>query len=124
MARKKRERAWEKVDRSYRGDNSRVLDFVRTSLICETVADAKRALEFVMLRATVFTIKNRLDPAYDGEDTGGYRDINMQLSFEAPTGTPYAGFVLELQIILASFLTIKSDEGHKRYVTCRNLRGD
>ena len=72
----------------------------------------------------VFIIKNRYDLELDSRATAGYRDINMQLSFEELHGTPYDGYVFELQIILQSYLGIKSDEGHKRYITCRNLRGD
>lgn len=121
---KKWERVLEKVQRSYQGDVTRVLDFVRSSLIVDTVAEAKKALEFALDQAKVHALKNRYDPSYDGKVTAGYRDINLQLSFPEMEGTGFSGYIFELQIILATFLEVKSDEGHKRYILCRNLRGD
>ena len=68
--------------------------------------------------------RNRLDPGYSGDATGGYRDLNLQLTFPELKGTLFTGFIFELQITLSKFLQLKSAEGHKRYVVCRNLRGD
>jgi len=121
---KKLQRVQEKAERSYNGNFSRVLDFVRSCLVATTVSQTTRAVNFVLMCAIVHTIKNRYDPDYDGEATGGYRDINLQLSFRELDGTPFEGYVFELQIILSLFLEVKSDEGHRRYVLCRNLRGD
>ena len=122
---KKHSRVFEKIDRSYNGDASRVLDFVRASLVATSVREARSALEFVMERAVVKSIKNRLDSDYDGKDTAGYRDVNLQLTFaEVEKSSVYKGFVFELQIILQKFIDIKSDHGHRLYVQCRNLRGD
>jgi len=117
-------RACEKANRSYKGNFLKVLDFVRASLVTETVADAVRVLRFVVDNASVHTIKNRYSLKYDAKSTGGYRDLNLQLTFKQLEGTPFEGFVVELQIILAEFLKVKSDEGHRRYIACRNLRGD
>lgn len=126
---KKLDRVLQKTERSYSGDHLRVLDFVRSTVIVDTAAEAKHVLEFVMKQVTVHTIKNRYNPDYSGEETAGYRDINMQLSFEdmkgrIEDGERLDGFVFELQIIMSGFLAIKSNEGHKRYILCRNLRGD
>ena len=101
-----------------------MLDFVRSTLVVENVQQAIQALHFVLANGVVHTVKNRYDPAYDGMATAGYRDINMQISFAELDGTPFSGYVFELQIIIASFLEVKSDDGHKRYILCRNLRGD
>lgn len=75
-------------------------------------------------QAQVFAVKNRYDLDYDGVATAGYRDVNLQLSFDETKGTSFEGYVFELQIILRKFLDIKSDEGHRRYIACRNLRGN
>jgi len=121
---KKKERVQEKVDRSYGGDIARVLDFVRSTIIVNTASQAKQVLDFVLEHAVVYAIKNRYDPDYDGEATGGYRDINLQLSFRELEGSDFEGYVFELQIILAAFLEVKSDDGHRKYILCRNMRGD
>ena len=117
-------RVIEKTGRSYKDDVSRVLDFVRSTLVTRSVAETRRVLEFVMNNATVRTAKNRYDPGYNGVSTAGYRDVNIQLQFDEFNGALFEGFVFELQIILAEFFALKSGDGHKRYVTCRNLRGD
>ena len=114
----------EKVERAYKGHVDMVLDVVRSSLIVETARQAKEALELLQERAVVHLVKNRYDLSYDGSATAGYRDINMQISFKELEDTPFCSMVFELQIIFASFLEIKSDEGHARYIYCRNLRGD
>lgn len=105
---------------------------MRSTIIVDTVAEAKHVLQFIMKQVSVHTLKNRYEPDYNGEMTAGYRDINMQLSFEDMKGRIESGesserldgFVFELQIIMSGFLAIKSNEGHKRYILCRNLRGD
>ena len=112
------------MERSYRGDGSRLLDIVRSSIVVATVTEAKAVLQLVLSKAKVHMIKNRLDPSYDGKETGGYRDINVQLSLLELTGTPFESLVFELQIILQGILAVKTNEGHKRYITCRDLRGD
>ena len=121
---KKPGRALEKAERSYHGDISRVLDFVRSSIAVDNIVQAMDVIKLVTARATVRTIKNRYDPRYDATATAGYRDINLQLSFPQLQGTDLAEYIFELQIIIATFLEVKSDEGHQRYVECRNIRGD
>ena len=121
---KTQRRALQKVERSYKGDASRVLDFVRASVVVDTMAEVKRVLELVLSQAMVHKIKNRYETCFDGGATGGYRDLNLQISFKELQGTVFEGFVFELQIILAAILKVKSNDGHRRYIHCRNLRGD
>ena len=121
---KKRGRAFEKMDRSYGGDCSRLLDLTRSSLVVSTISEARITFEFVISQVLLLQVKNRYDPSYSGHATAGYRDLNLQITFPEMAGTPFAGFIVELQIILAEYLEIKSAEGHRRYVVCRNLRGD
>jgi len=117
-------RLMEKISRSYRGRPELVTDIVRSTIICETVEDLQRVLAFVMENADIYSIKNRFDMSYNGDLTGGYRDLNVQLSFPELEGTDFDGFVFELQIHLKDIFRQKSDEGHKRYVNLRNLKGD
>jgi len=121
---KKRDRVKEKIERSYQGDGSRVLDFVRGCIITTSAAETKMACEFVMSQVIPWTVKNRYDPDYNASKIWGYRDINMQLSFDELEDTPFAGFVFELQIIHEGYLKIKSDGQHSQYILCRNLCGD
>jgi len=120
---KSEKRATEKLLRSYAGRAERVLDFVRSTLIVNSINEATLVLKFVLDEVDVTVVKNRFDPAYDGKETFGYRDINMQLSFPEFRDTPWHGYILELQIHLKDILAIKSDEGHKKYIQVRNLSG-
>jgi hypothetical protein len=121
---KKRGRVLEKIERSYGGAVQRVLDLVRATIVVKTVSEAKAVLELVLRDASVYVVKCRYDLEYDGKDTNGYRDINLQLSFAELSGTRFENFVFELQIILDAFFSIKSEGQHERYIECRNLRGN
>jgi len=118
------QRTMEKIVRAYKGKVPLVLDIVRSTVVTETVKEALDVLEVVLANSIVHVIKNRFDIDYDGSDTAGYRDINLQLSFPETNGSEFEGFVFELQIHLRPILDLKNDEGHKRYIKVRNLRGD
>merc|ERR1712023_305095 len=112
-----------KIDTSCQGDASRILDLVRASLVCNSIKEAVLALEYVMENSRVLTINNRFDLDCDASDTGGYRDVNVKLTFDIMEGTDFEGFIFECRIALASFLSIQSAEGHARSIRCRNLLG-
>jgi hypothetical protein len=116
------DRAKEKVERSYKGDATRVLDLVRSTIVVKNTAELQKALQFVLTQATVHLIKNRYDLGYNAEPTG-YRDINVQLSFEVLQGSRLADFVFELQMMLKPFASIKENFHHKRYVLARDTAG-
>jgi len=122
--RKSHVRAREKILRSYKGKPECVLDFVRSCIIVERVADIQRVLMFVLDEAKVHVIKNRFDPSFDGEETFGYRDVNMQLTLPELEGTPCAGHVMEIQIHLRAIAALKTADGHKKYVHYRNTTGN
>merc|ERR1712232_832099 len=111
------------VIRSYNGNGARVLDLVRSTIVADRISEVRQVLEMVSSEASVHLIKNRFDSNADAKDTFGYRDVNVQLSFEQLEHTSWAGFVFELQIQLKSILNIKSAEGHRAYIRCRNLSG-
>merc|ERR1712187_277900 len=120
MGMKSVRRLMEKISRSYQGHPERVTDIVRSTIVCEAVEDVRRVLQFALENAHIHIIKNRFDLNYSGDDTGGYRDLNVQLSFPELKGTAFDGFVFELQIHLEDILQRKHAEGHKRYVALRN----
>lgn len=120
---KSKHRATEKLLRSYAGHAERVLDYVRSTLIVNSISEANAVLQFVLAETVVFVVKNRFDPIYDGLETFGYRDINMQLTFPEFEGTPWDGYIIELQIHLKQILDIKSDDGHTKYIEVRNMSG-
>merc|ERR1712113_283958 len=80
---KSRTRAIEKIARSYAGDACRVTDFVRSTITANTVDQLARFMKFLVSSPSVriHTVNNRFDTSYDSSQTGGYRDINMKLSF-------------------------------------------
>jgi hypothetical protein len=118
------QRTLEKIYRSYFGKVPPILDLVRSSIVVDTVDGARQVLELVLHDAEVYTIKNRFDLDYDGRDTAGYRDMNLQIGFSEMSETDFEGFVLELQIHLRPVIEMKTDFGHRRYIALRNLRGD
>merc|ERR1712039_352540 len=77
---KSKKRAVEKLLRSYAGKAERVLDYVRSTIIVDCINEVEMVLRFVLDEVHVSIIKNRFDLAYDGVDTFGYRDVNLQLT--------------------------------------------
>jgi hypothetical protein len=61
-----------------------------------------------------------------GDNATGYRDvaINLRIRSERARRLSLDWHVAEVQLLLLSFQAIKSDHGHTRYVTWRNLRGE
>ena len=90
----------------------------------DTIDEALEILQLVLADAIVYIIKNRMDIDYNGHETAGYRDVNLQIGFPETDGTVFEGFVFELQIHLKAVIDMKTDFGHKRYIALRNLRGD
>lgn len=117
-------RAMEKLQRSYQGNVARLLDLARSTIIVKTIDDVLTVAKLISLQARVHFVKNRFDPAYDGEDTGGYRDLNMQISLSELEGTLFEGHIFEMQIHLDAIAKIKHEDGHALYTRMRNLRCD
>ena len=74
----------------------------------------------------VIRIKNRLDPTHSSLETGGYRDvlINFTIDTAEAKNLGVSGHVCELQLILVKFYELKTEDGHGRYITYRNLRAE
>ena len=60
------------------------------------------------------------------DNATGYRDvaINLRVRSERARQLSLDWHVAEVQLLLISFQQIKSDHGHSRYVTWRNMRGE
>jgi len=71
-------------------------------------------------------MKNSLDPQCDASSSGGYRSvcINIRVTSEEAVRLGCDTHVCEVQLILRSVFTVKSDSGHQRYVKFRNMRAE
>ena len=70
---------------------------------------------------------NRLEPGYDARlNSAGYRDVslNIRIVNETTMGMGIETHVCEVQLLLKAFAMLKNDDGHARYVTWRNTRGE
>mmetsp|Transcript_11590 Transcript_11590/g.24890 ORF Transcript_11590/g.24890 Transcript_11590/m.24890 type:complete len:200 (-) Transcript_11590:25-624(-) len=121
-------RSVEKVVRSYSQDVSRLLDLCRQAIVFDSAADICACIKAVRedSDALVVRVTNKLDPAFDAVSYGGYRDVAVNLRLTTPAAVTLGldSHVCELQLLLSPFAKFKSEEGHKRYVTLRNLKGE
>ena len=101
---------------------------VRQQLIFDSVADLSVCLDMIAKDADVriVRIKNRLSTTYDPAHTAGYRDVslNIRIVTEEAQSLGLSGHVCELQLILKEFFLLRSDDGHGRFVSFRNLRAE
>ena len=125
---KRRERAIEKLYRSYSGDARQVLDLVRAGITFDRVEDLVRCLRIVRRdpRVVILQVKNRLSTSFDGRLSAGYRNVALNLALvEVDTmklGVDY--HVAELQLGLRMMDDLKNEEGHANYVRFRNARAE
>jgi hypothetical protein len=121
-------RAVEKVVRSYGLDVSRLVDVCRQAIVFEELAGIAECLRAIASDpdVAILRVKNRLDPAYDAAASGGYRDLNLNVRFTSAAAVRLGveTHVCEVQLMLRGIAELKSDEGHRHYVECRNLRAD
>ena len=123
---KNQARALEKMSRAYSYDASRLVDVVRQCIVFEHLTDLVTCVRSI-LRDTdvqVMRIKNRFNA--DGAGTGGYRDVNVSVVIckEESMRLGTSAHVCEVQLLLSEIYSLKSDEGHKRYVVYRNQRAE
>jgi hypothetical protein len=125
---KSADRAIEKIIRSYGHEVSRLVDVCRQTIVFETLQDV-----FICLSAMVadpdidlLRIKNRYDTKYDSSLSGGYRDVNINLRFRSHLALLLGveTHVCEVQLVLLCVAALKNEEGHRNYVTYRNLRAE
>jgi len=121
-------RAVEKLVRAYKGDESRLLDLCRQSIIFDTIEEVTQCLQNIENdpEVVVVRVKNRYTRDYDGKETAGYRDVslNLRIDNEVTRGLGVETHVCELKLLLTSYANLVSDRGHKQYVMWRNMRGE
>eukprot|EP00961_Rhodomonas_salina_P278405 3761757-Rhodomonas_salina.2 len=121
------ERAIEKAVRTYHSDVSYLVDIVRQSIVFASVQDLMSALEDISAdeEVRIVRVKNRMDPSYDSWSSAGYRDvsINLRISTAETRRLGVENHVMEIQLVLHEFASLRHDAGHARYVTWRNERG-
>lgn len=122
------ERAIEKVTRVYQEEPSRLLDVCRQMLVFAELGHLKACLQAIEHdeEILVLRVKNRLDPGYDGSQTGGFRNLSVNLQIVSPEALALGleGHVCELQLVMDNFARAMSEDGHRRYVLFRNARGE
>jgi len=110
-----------------REDVSRLLDVCRQSIVFENVKDLIACVHLIQAdpEVTIVRVKNRLDPSYNSYASAGYRDLalNMRICNEHSSHIAVDAHVCEVQLLLKEVARIKNEDGHKRYIHFRNMRG-
>ena len=90
---------------------SRLLDLCRQCIVFDCVRDLFDCLRAIEADPEVLLlrIKNRMDPAYDAQQSGGYRDVSLNLRIVSALTSSYAvdAHVCEVQLILRQFAEVK-----------------
>jgi len=119
-------RALEKLLRVYENDPSRLLDISRYCLVFENMSNLTNCLGLIITddNVRVERLKNRMSPDFDTSETGGYRDvcINLKVVNKVAQSLGAELAICEVQLLLESFAHLKTAEGHQRYVHVRNSR--
>eukprot|EP00929_Paragymnodinium_shiwhaense_P008864 TRINITY_DN112836_c0_g1_i1.p1 TRINITY_DN112836_c0_g1~~TRINITY_DN112836_c0_g1_i1.p1 ORF type:complete len:650 (+),score=65.75 TRINITY_DN112836_c0_g1_i1:131-2080(+) len=125
---KQAERAIEKVWRTYDGNCQKLLDLVRCSIVCDHLDVALTVVNRIREdpAACLLRIKNRFDPHYDSADSGGYRNLSLNIMLvDLHTRRAWVDrHICEVQIVLSSMHERKSERGHRRYVQFRDRRAE
>eukprot|EP00929_Paragymnodinium_shiwhaense_P074167 TRINITY_DN37933_c0_g1_i1.p1 TRINITY_DN37933_c0_g1~~TRINITY_DN37933_c0_g1_i1.p1 ORF type:complete len:641 (-),score=105.01 TRINITY_DN37933_c0_g1_i1:160-2082(-) len=125
---KRTTRAIEKMFRSYRGDPSKLLDLVRSSIVCDTVEEVLDIFKRITTdpSAGIVRMKNRFNPHYDSSESGGYRNLALNIvimdSFTERTCCDM--HICELQIQLQDIDKLRVHGGHRRFTDFRNMRAE
>lgn len=125
---KRRDRAIQKLYRSYDGDATCLIDLVRTGITFDRLEDLVACLASIRKdpRVAILQVKNRLSPSFDDRQSAGYRNVALNLVLVDPE-TMRLGVdhhVVEVQLGLKVMDDLKNDEGHANYVRFRNARAE
>eukprot|EP00285_Hemiselmis_virescens_P004899 CAMPEP_0173413846 /NCGR_PEP_ID=MMETSP1356-20130122/83005_1 /TAXON_ID=77927 ORGANISM="Hemiselmis virescens, Strain PCC157" /NCGR_SAMPLE_ID=MMETSP1356 /ASSEMBLY_ACC=CAM_ASM_000847 /LENGTH=234 /DNA_ID=CAMNT_0014375939 /DNA_START=67 /DNA_END=771 /DNA_ORIENTATION=+ len=124
---KRQNRAIEKLLRSYGMFPSRLLDISRNFLVFKDIKDLAKCFDIIAAdeNVQINRVKNRMSASYNSSESGGYRDVCINLSV-VNKEAEFLGcelHICEIQLLLEEFAQIKTADGHKRYVQARNSRG-
>ena len=121
---KRRNRAIEKLFRSYGGDAGLVIDLVRAGVTFRTIEDMTTCFERICEDddVAILQVKNRLRSSYDGRESAGYRNVALSLIYVDDTTMRLGvdAHICELQLGLEAIDALKNEDGHKNYVRWRN----
>jgi len=106
---KGRERAKEKIETDYLGENARITDLARSSIEFDNPNQIKEAMRMLSERAEVVRLKDRF-----AEPADGYRDVMMNLRMPN-------GHIVEIQLHLKAILAVKNGPGHALYEQIRTI---
>ena len=116
-------RALQKAQEEYDGQYTRILDFVRVSIVADTLNGLVFLMRWLMYdrsctsRMSVVRIKDRLSRSYDSEMSGGNRDVMLNGVLDLGGGRK---FVVEIQLHLRVLYQLKADL-HVLYAGARVL---
>ena len=125
---KRQGRAIQKLWRSYSGQPQRLVDLVRSSITCQNPPQILKVLQRIRCDPAVgiIRVKNRLHPEYDSSLSAGFRNLSLNIIVvDADTCKACtASHVCELQLGLQTINDLKSEGGHKRFVSFRDMRAE
>lgn len=120
------DRTVEKLSRVYKSEVWMLLDVVRSCIVVDTIEEMNHVVKLIVedQEIRVLRVQNRMSMGYDARNSCGYRDILVNCCIHTPFTCQIGlcNHVCELQIILKSFMILKTQDGHKRYVMFRNKR--
>ena len=131
---KKIPRTLEKVQRCYKGDASLLTDLCRAYIAFESPKDLADCLEVLIKDPCICVdrIKNRLDESYDLTKSQGYRDVlvnfrivRSSVGCQSDASWIKLGLskhVCEVQLVPLEYFRGKTDFGHRRYISYRNMK--
>mmetsp|Transcript_5673 Transcript_5673/g.18249 ORF Transcript_5673/g.18249 Transcript_5673/m.18249 type:complete len:132 (-) Transcript_5673:251-646(-) len=109
-------------------DCSYLVDLCRQSIYFDSLHDVARCLRAVAddPEAVLVRAKNRLDPGQDSAASCGFRNLSLNLRVDCAESRRLGAetHVCEVQLIMTAMAHIKDDQGHRRYIAFRNLRGE
>ena len=114
------QRTVQKAQEKYGGNYSFLLDLARGMVIFDDIVSLAAALEYIenahnKNELRIVRTKDRLSPRFDASRfTGGYRDVLLNLAFSN-------GHIVELQLHIKQFLSIKNSRGHVDYEAARSI---
>jgi len=107
------QRAVQKVQEEYDGDYTRILDYVRISILCETVSDLAQMLYWFLHpdrndRFEAVRTKDRIsrNAPWDSELSGGNRDVMINGWLQLGNGVE---FIVEIQLHMRGLFELKHD---------------
>lgn len=102
---KSQQRALNKINGKLEGNNQKITDLARTSIVAKDIATLMNAFELIEQQTKILRIKNRFKTP--GES--GYRDLSLLVRL------PESKIVAEVQIHLEAFSVIKNGDEHANY---------